>query len=140
MLNTTAMADDYFSTNYFGNEAWAGLSEETKVLVLSTAEIDVAAALRCDLDASWAVAPSAPYTNVQKAIFEWALYLQQNKSQIMRRMAGKSLGVESVEVEGVGKETYTTTSSNIGWYYSMMMNSRAGQFLRLITNDIWIVR
>jgi hypothetical protein len=75
------------------------------------------------------------------AVFEWALYLNTNKNQITRRMAGKGLGVESVEVEGVGKETYGKTSSaSTGWYYTMMMSSRAGQFLSLIERDVRIIR
>lgn len=140
MLNTVAMADDYFSTNFFGADAWGAISSTTKELLLETAEIDVSAALRCELEAEWAVALEKPYTPVQMAVFEWALHLHTNKTQITRRMAGKSLGVESVEVEGVGKETYGTSSANTGWYYTMMMNSRAGQFLRLIQRDVRIIR
>ena len=30
MLNTVAMADDYFSTNYFGADTWSAISVEEK--------------------------------------------------------------------------------------------------------------
>lgn len=141
MLNTVAMADDYFSTNFFGADKWSSIDNSTKELLIETAEIDVSTALRCELDPEWAIALEKPYTPVQMAVFEWALHLHTNKNQITRRMAGKSLGVESVEVEGIGKETYGAgASANMGWYYSMMMNSRAGQFLNMIQRDVRIIR
>lgn len=141
MLNTVTMADDYFRTNYFGADKWSAIEYNTKELLVATAEADVATALRCELDPSWAIAPTSPYTPVQMAIFEWALYLHDNKNQISRRMAGKGFGLESVEVEGIGKETYGSGSSaRMGWYYSMMMTSRAGQFLNMIQRDVRVVR
>lgn len=140
MLNTIAMADDYFSTNFFGADKWSSIDNSTKELLIETAEIDVSTALRCELDPEWAIALEKPYTPVQMAVFEWALYLHVNKNKITRLMAGKSMGVESVEVEGIGKETYNASKANTGWYYAMMLNSRAGQFLNMIQRDVRIIR
>ena len=141
MLNTVAMADDYFRTNFFGADKWASIDTDTKELLLETAEMNVSTALRCSLEPEWAIAPEKPYTPIQLAIFEWALYIYTNKKKIERRMEGKGLGVESVEVEGVGKETYgASKKASFGWQYSMMMESPAGQFLRLIERDVRIIR
>jgi hypothetical protein len=141
MLNTVAMADDYFSTNFFGAKQWTAIDNATKEILIATAETDVSVALRCELDPEWAIAQQKPYTPIQMAVFEWALFIYTNSNRITRRMAGKGLGLESVEVDGVGKETYATgASANMGWYYSMMMDSRAGQFLNAIQRDVRIVR
>lgn len=141
MLNTVDMADDYFSTNYFGAEEWAALTVQEKQMLIEWAENDVTMALRSDLDPSVVIRMEKPYTLVQKAIFEWALYIHRNKSKLIRKMNNTSAGVISVEVDGVGKETYATTKRfGDTQYMSCFWDSRAGQLLSLIDQDIRIVR
>ena len=50
MINTVAMADDYFSDNYFGADAWSALTVKQKEMLIGTAEIDISMALRSELD------------------------------------------------------------------------------------------
>lgn len=139
MLNTITMADDYFSTNYFGAEAWAKLTAEQKTMLITTAETDVSTALRSELDPA-VVHTEKPYTPVQMAIFEWALFLHTNKARLAKKLNSTSVGVASVEVDGVGKETYTNTSKGRTWYLDCLWGSRAGQFLALVERDVRIIR
>lgn len=139
MLNTVEMADDYFSTNYFGSEAWAKLTTEQKIQLISTAEIDVAAALKSELDPAMVISAGQPYTYVQMAMFEWALYLHTNKAKLLKKLNSTNAGLASVEVDGVGKETYSSTKGS-SWYISCLWASRAGQFLSMIERDVRIIR
>jgi hypothetical protein len=140
MLNTVAMADDYFSTNYFGAASWIGITQTEKELLIETAENDVSMALSCDLDPDVVIHTEKPYTPVQMAIFEWALYLHNNKTKIVKKLNSTSSGLASIEVDGVGKETYTGKGQTGSWYLDCLWSSRAGQFLSLIKRDVRIIR
>lgn len=141
MLNTLTMADDYFSTNFFGSEAWAALTDPQKQVLIETAEIDVSMALRSELDPAVVIHTQKPYTSVQMAVFEWALYLHINKARLAKKMNSTNAGLTSIEVDGVGKETYSTTSGNgDSQYMRCLWNSRAGQFLSMIQQDVRIIR
>lgn len=139
MLNTVEMADTYFATNYFNRDKWKALSTEDKAMLIESAEIDVSMALRCELDPSWAIRTEKPFTPVQMAVFEWAIYLYINKDKLQRRLNSTRREVESVEVEGVGKEVYANAGDNY-WYLDCLWSSRAGQFLSMIDRDVRIVR
>lgn len=140
MLNTVAMADDYFSTNYYGAAQWIAVPEDAKDMLIATAEEDIAMALSCELDPSIAIHTEKPYTCIQKAIFEWALYLYANKSKLLKRLNSTSTGISSVEVDGIGKETYTGKGKTGDWYTDCIWNSRAGQFLSMIQREVRIIR
>jgi hypothetical protein len=140
MLNTVAMADDYFSTNYYGAEAWASLSETQKEMLIETAEIDVSMALNSDLDPDLVVHTEKPYTPVQMAVFEWALYIHTNKAKLAKKLNSTNTGLASIEVDGVGKETYSTSHSHGSAYLNCLWGSRAGQFLALVERDVRIIR
>lgn len=140
MLNTVAMADEYFSTNYFGAAKWIAIPQDEKPLLIETAENDVSMALSCDLDPSVVIRTESPYTCVQKAIFEWALYLHSNKAKLLKKLNSTSSGIASIEVDGVGKETYTNSVRTGSWYTDCIWSSRAGQFLALVDRDVRIVR
>lgn len=139
MLNTVAMADDYFSDNYFGADAWAALMVKQKEMLIGTAEIDISMALRSELDPAVVIHTERPYTPVQMAVFEWALYLHKNKEKIAKKMNSTNAGLASIEVDGVGKETYAT-SKGTSWYMNCLWSSRAGQFLSMIERDVRIIR
>ena len=141
MLNTVDMADIYFSTNYFGAEDWAKLSSEQKTLLIETAENDVSAALGVALDPAVCVHTEPPYTPIQKAVFEWALYMHKYKATLTKLVNASMSSIASVEVEGIGKETYVNQrKSNSNAYIACLMASRAGQFLSLIQRDTRITR
>lgn len=139
MLNTIAMADDYFSDSYFGADVWSKLTEDQKSVLIATAEIDVSMALGSPLDPTVVIHTEKPYTPVQMAVFEWCLYLHLNKAKLVKKLNSTTTGLASVEVEGVGRETYHTTG-NRSWYYDCLWKSRAGQFLSLIERDVRIIR
>lgn len=140
MLNTVAMADDYFSTNYFGAAAWISIPQSEKELLIETAENDVSMALSCDLDPAVVIHTEKPYTPVQMAVFEWALYLYNNKTKIAKKLNSTSAGLASIEVDGVGKETYSGKGLTGSWYLDWLWASRAGQFLLMIERDVRIIR
>ena len=141
MLNTVAMADDYFSDNFFGYEYWSALTDQQKQVLIATAEIDIAVALRSELDPAVVVHTEKPYTPVQMAVFEWALYLHKNKDRLAKKLHSTTAGLASIEVDGVGKETYATSSGHGDTQYMRCLwGSRAGQFLSLIEQDVRIIR
>ena len=140
MLNSVTMADDYFSTNYFGAAQWISVPQADKAMLIETAENDISVALSCDLDPTVVVHQEKPYTCVQKAIFEWALYLHNNKEKLRKRMNSASTGLASIEVDGVGKETYTGSGKTGSWYTDCIWSSRAGQFLSLVQREVRIIR
>ena len=140
MFNTIAMADDYFSTNYFGAETWATLSMEQKTMLIEQAELDVSVALNSDLDPAVVVRTEKPYTPVQMAVFEWALYLHTNKDKLRKKRNSTNAGLTSIEVEGVGKETYSGRGHTGFSYLDCLWGSTAGQFLSLIDRSGRIIR
>ena len=140
MLNTITMADDYFSTNYFGREAWDALSIEQKTILIEQAELDVSVALNSGLDPAMVIRMEKPYTPVQMAIFEWALYLHTNKEKLRKKRNSASTGLASIEVEGVGKETYSGKGHTGFSYLDCLWGSTAGQFLSLIDRSGRIIR
>lgn len=140
MLNTVEMADTYFSTNLFGKAKWEALTEENKALVLATAENDVNAYLKTFNVDSEVIKTESPFSVYQMAVFEWALFISQNLTKIEAFMAQKGFGITSTEVSGVGKEAYSLGSSSRPSYYTLMIQSRAGQYLNAIPNDFRIIR
>ena len=140
MFNTVAMADDYFSTNYFGADTWSAISAEEKEQLIAHAENDVSVALRSELDPDLVIHTEKPYTPVQMAVFEWALYIYNNKAKLAKKLNSTNAGLASIEVDGVGKETYSTSRGFGDAYFNCLWGSRAGQYLSLIERDVRIIR
>lgn len=140
MLNTVEMADTYFSTNLFGKTKWEALTTENKELVLATAENDVNAYLKTFNVDSNVVKITSPFSVYQMAVFEWALFLSSNSTKIEKFMEQKGYGITSAEVSGVGKEAYSLGSSSRPAYHTLMVQSRAGQYLNAIPNEFRILR
>lgn len=138
MLNTVAMADDYFSTNLFGKDLWSAISSSDKELALETSENDVNAVLGTSDINEEVIFSEKPYSPYQMAVFEWACYLHTNKKQINRVVSDRMSGVSAVEVDGIGKETYGTSSRN--GYSDMIYKSHAGKFLNMIMCNSRIIR
>jgi hypothetical protein len=133
------MADDYFSHNFYGSDVWETIPVEKKEMLIETAENDISMALKSPIDSEAAFHSEKPYTCVQMAVFEWALYLHNNKAKLLKKLNSTTAGLASVEVDGIGKETYTSTGTT-SWYFDCLFRSRAGQFLSLIHRDVRIIR
>lgn len=142
MLSTVETADDYFSINFMGKDAWAAIADEDKALVLETAENDINSYLMAIYVDSGAVKGEKPYTPYQVAIFEWALYLYQNKAKIVSMVNERVGGATTIAVDGIGRNTYAQATGSRGSdpYNATIMNSNAGRFLRMIYPDVRILR
>jgi len=142
MLSTVETANDYFSTNFMGKDAWAAIADEDKALVLETAENDINAYLMAIYVDSGAVKVEKPYTPYQVAIFEWALYLYQNKAKIVSMVNERVGGATTIAVDGIGRNTYSqaTGTREPDPYTLTIMNSNAGRFLKMIYPDVRILR
>lgn len=143
MLNTVAMADDYFSTNFMGRDEWNKVSAEDKPILLETAENDINAVLGTSNVYPDIINQSKPYTAYQMAVFEWAVYMYTNRSKLNQITNNRIFGATSITVEGVGRETYVSgTGGNTGGgtIISVIKNSPAGKYLNMIYQDLRIIR
>lgn len=134
------MADDYFSTNYFGADTWLAIPVQEKERLIAHAENDISVALRSELDPTVVIHTEKPYTPVQMAVFEWALYIYNNKAKLAKKLNSTSAGLASIEVDGIGKETYATATGHSDAYLNCLFGSSAGRYLALIERDVRIIR
>lgn len=140
MLNTVEMADAYFAKNLFGKAKWEALTEGNKELVLETAENDVNAYLKTFRIDPNVIKTVSPFSVYQMAVFEWALFLSENKDDIKNFMKQKGYGLTSTEVTGVGKEAYSIGSYRRPAYHTLMLQSRAGQYLSALQHEYKVIR
>lgn len=140
MLSTVATADTYFSKNFFGGDAWDAIDDDVKESLLNTAELDINGYLKCFRIATDCVNAEEPFTTYQMAIFEWALFIYQNKEDIQAMQEQKAFGVLSAKVDGLGQESYGSLGNQTAAYRTMMTQSRAGQYLLSIATEQRIIR
>lgn len=140
-FSTVQSADIYFSTNFMSRDAWMIIPIEDKGLVLETAESDILAYLRVEAASPCAFAEEPPFTALQKAIFEWAMYLYKNKDKIAQTVESKSYGISTVQVEGLGRETRGNLGKRyMDTYNDIIARSPAARFLSVIERTANLVR
>ena len=140
---TVESADTYFSTNFLYKEAWEVTPFEDKFNALNTAEGDIYAFLRVEEDnvSPCAFAEIPPFTALQKAIFEWAMYLYKNKDMIIKTVESRAYGISTTQVEGLGRETQGNMSKRyMDAYTDIIGRSPAAKFLSTIKRDVRLVR
>lgn len=136
---TAESANLYFSNRFWDSTAWTLLDEDVKQVVLDTAESDINAYLGTDQVDEEVIRTEAPFSFYQKAVFEWALFILQNKDEI-EAQAKKSLGgVVSRKIDGFGQEVYNKASA-AGAFNDLIAQSPAGRMLKAIPDDRRIVR
>jgi len=141
MLNTVEEANTYFATHFLGKSIWNSIDSATRPILLETAERDINAYLKTDNIEIDVVKTEPPFTPYQKAVFEWALYLYQNKDTILKNVNDRSLGLTTIQVQGIGRETKGSMSYKYGdTYTEMLKRSGAKRFLDMIYADIRIIR
>jgi hypothetical protein len=141
MLVTVTEADDYFSTNYFSADAWEAIDDDTKELLLETAENDINTYLRTTDVHEDCVVTEKPYTPYQLAIFEWALYLYSHKTEVESAMQNNAFGATAIQVDGIGRNEYNNYSSqNQDAYNTIIKKSSAGRYLNMFYTDTRIIR
>ncbi len=138
MLNTVEMADTYFNLSYFNKSKWAEISSGDKELLLATAEADINVYLKTsniDLDV---IRSTPPFTAYQAAVFEWALYIQQN-TEMVSAVTGENLSMATeIVIDGIGKEVYDRGKRDA--YLQLIENSPAGRLLQMIFKERVIIR
>jgi hypothetical protein len=75
-----------------------------------------------------------------KLFFKLQGVLQERKEKLAKKRNNTNVGLASIEVDGVGKETYANSSGGHDAYMSCLWASPAGQFLSLIERDVRIIR
>lgn len=141
MLNTVAEANTYFSTHFLGKSTWDAISNDDKAMLIESAENDIKAYLKTDNIDPDVIKTEPPFTPFQKAVFEWALYMYQNKDTFLKNVADRSLGLTTIQVQGIGRETKGNVSSKYGdTYMEMLKRSGAKRYLDMIYSDIRIIR
>lgn len=144
MNNTVEMADDYFSTNFMNKDTWMALDTTTKEILIETAENDINAVLCTQNIDSSVIRSAKPYTAYQMAVFEWAAYMNTNKSKINQITNTRVFGATSVRVDGIGEEEYaeanTLGGASTSVLTSIIKNSPAGKYISMIYRDVRIIR
>lgn len=141
MQNNITMADTYFSTNFLGKDIWEAINPTDKEMLITTAESDINAYLKWDAAEDTCIKSEAPYTSYQMAVFEWALYLYENKESIKKNIKDMNIGVTTISVDGIGQETKGGTSKRYkDTYAEMIEHSPAYRYLLMIYKDIRIIR
>lgn len=147
MQVTVASADLYFSANFFGKDSWAAISASDKALLLATAETDILNYLCIQEEVPAEAYPEeAPFSWLQCAIFEWALFICSNKVQIAAKLQSGTVSsdVSAVQVDGLGREERgryaERQSANNNSYLDLIRNSPAGRYLVKAPTVTQIVR
>jgi len=142
MTITVASANEYFTSNFLRKAEWELIPAEDIESLLATAEEDIITYLMAsEVDAD-SYADTAPFTPLQKAIFEWALFLYTNKTAISAVTSKIVTGASRIKVDEVGEEQYPESSSikRLDSYNYMISTSPAARFLRAIPKDVRIIR
>jgi len=140
-FSTVQSADVYFSTNFMSKDAWTVIPADDKNIVLETAESDIFAYLRVEEVSPCAFAEEPPFTVLQKAIFEWAVYLYKNKDRIAQAVESKSYGISTVQVEGLGRETRGNLGKRyMDTYNDIIARSPAARFLNALGRTVNLAR
>lgn len=147
MQITVTSADAYFSTNFFGKDSWSAISPTDKALILATAETDILTYLSVQEEVPEEAYPEeAPFSWLQCAIFEWALFIHGNKPQIAAKLqsGAVSADVSAVQVDGLGREERGRYSQKqpptTNGYLDLIRNSPAGRYLVQAPTVVQIVR
>ena len=136
MVDIITNADVYFNAN-LSKTLWAGHTTEEKELAINTAYDDVIAYLQMDSIDDAVLSVVAPFSIIQKSIYEWALYLLEYANMFTALEKRAIAGVTSQSISGVGSEAYA--QSSLSPKEQAFHKSKAGILAKSIPNETRII-